>query len=385
MTVRERRVPCSDCEEWKQTLTLRNLVVIGCDKDPADSNFCVIRFEEPDSINTSIAERTSVLVAESTNKVLEFNVDTLTPLQIKTAQAIVNLFETGEVLGDYGAVTVISGDTGHLTYGRSQTTLGSGNLSRLLRRYCSNPGARFRGKLEPYLDQMEKRDFSLDSDNRLHNVLRACADDRVMRDVQDLFFDEVYWRPAVRAAQSMGILSPLGIAVVYDSIVHGSWNAIRERTNEMAGTLSAIGEKQWIAAYVKTRRNWLETHRRADLRATVYRMDAFMRLIEQGYWGLELPLVVRGKEISESSLAATPPGCYDGPQPGTRPLTLQSPLYRGLDVRLLQLGLSEHGIDIKADGVFGQASFKCVKEYQAKNGLPANGVADITLITKLTI
>jgi chitosanase len=65
-------------------------------------------------------------------------------------------------------------------------------------------------------------------------------------------------------------------------------------------------------------------------------------------------------------------------------LTLQSPLYRGLDVRLLQLGLSERGIDIKADGVFGQTSFKCIKEYQAANGLPANGVAEISLIAQLT-
>ena len=38
----------------------------------------------------------------------------LTPTQKKSAQAIVNIFETGFVLGDYGNVTVIPGDTGHL-------------------------------------------------------------------------------------------------------------------------------------------------------------------------------------------------------------------------------------------------------------------------------
>ena len=34
----------------------------------------------------------------------------LTELQKRTAQAIVNLFETGQVRGDYGKVTLIPGD-----------------------------------------------------------------------------------------------------------------------------------------------------------------------------------------------------------------------------------------------------------------------------------
>ena len=42
---------------------------------------------------------------------------------------------------------------------------------------------------------------------------------------------------------------------------------------------------------------WLATHPHADLRATVYRMDALSRLIELGSWGLELRLVVRGAEV----------------------------------------------------------------------------------------
>ena len=75
----------------------------------------------------------------------------LTPTQKKTAESIINLFETGEVLGDYSKVTLLAGDTGHLTFGRSQTTLGSGNLYELVRRYCDNGGARFGARLAPWL------------------------------------------------------------------------------------------------------------------------------------------------------------------------------------------------------------------------------------------
>ena len=306
-----------------------------------------------------------------------------TALQRAAAQAIVNIFETGEVLGDYGQVTLIAGDTGHLTYGRSQTTLGSGNLAPLLARYCANPGARFASRLQPFLARVAARDVALDRDAKLHNLLRAAADDPVMRGTQDVFFDTTYWQPAAQAAERLGIVSPLGVAVVYDSHVHGSWALLRDRTSQQAGVPAALGERRWVEAYVAARHAWLATHDRSDLRATVYRMDAFERLIAQNHWGLDLPLVVRGREISALTLAAQPPGCYDGPQPGTRPVMLQSPLQRGLDVRLLQLGLSLHDADIKADGVFGPTSVASLKAFQSGAGLPATGAADVALVARL--
>lgn len=307
----------------------------------------------------------------------------LTTTQRKTAQGILNLFETSEVLGDYGKVTLIPGDTGHLSFGRSQTTLGSGNLHKLLQRYCANAGARFGTRLSAYLPRFEARDTALDHDLKLHNLLRATADDPVMRDTQDSFFDEFYWQPTARAAEREGIACALGVALVYDGHVHGSWKMVRDRTNTEVGTVASAGEQRWLQAYVNARRTWLATHPRADLRATVYRMDTFQRIIDQGYWGLELPLVVRDKEISLATLSATPPGCYDGPQPGTRPLAMQSPMLRGLDVRLLQLGLSDQDMDIKADGIFGQTCLKRIKDYQAAHNLPVTGVADAGLIGRL--
>lgn len=55
----------------------------------------------------------------------------------------------------------------------------------------------------------------------------------------------------------------------------------------------------------------------------------------------------------------------------------------GLDVRLVQLWLSNRGADIKADGIFGQTSVKRLAEYQSSKGLPATGVADPALIAQL--
>ena len=307
----------------------------------------------------------------------------LTTTQARTAQAIVNLFETSRVLGDYGKVTLIDGDTGHLTFGRSQTTLGSGNLHGLVERYCRNAGARFGPRLAAWLPRIKALDFGLDADKKLHNVLRASADDPVMRETQDVFFDETYFQPAMRTAGRFGIQTPLGRAVVYDSYVHGSWGRIRD---QVAGTPATRGEQAWIADYVKARRHWLATNGRADLRATVYRMDAFQRLIDQGFWGLELPLVVRGQEISALSLNGLPEGCYDGPAPGSRVIEVSASasLPRGLDVRLVQLGLSDRGVAVTADGVFGRTSANLVRDWQRSQGLPATGIADVGLIMALT-
>lgn len=307
----------------------------------------------------------------------------LTTTQKKTIESIVNLFETGHVRGNYSKVTIIPGDTGHLTYGRSQTTLGSGNLAKLLRQYCTTSGARFAFLLDPYLLRLNAIDLTLDNDGVLHNILRASADDLVMRDVQDDFFDKNYWQSAMRAAAREGIVSPLGCAVVYDSFVHGAWKAMRDRCNATHGSVADAGEQKWVAGYVTTRRAWLAGHARTDLRSTVYRMDAFQRLIDQGYWNLELPLVVRHARISPATLAALPPGCFDGPALGSRPLSVASPIMRGLDVRRVQLGLSLRGVYVKADGLFGTESARCVKAWQTKNSLPAMDILDIAQVVRL--
>ena len=362
-------VLCSDCSEHRQDLEVTGHHVLECREDPGLPGYCVLRYTR------AAATRDAAPPVPAT-------LPTLAATQAQAAKAIVNLFETGTVRGAYGQVTLLPGDTGRLTYGRSQTTLGSGNLHLLIERYCGAAGARFAGRLRTWLPALARRSAAADADLQLHNLLRACADDPVMREVQDAFFDETYWDPAVRAATRLGIRSPLGVAVVYDSWVHGSWGLLRDRT-QAAGALQQVGEHEWIQRYVRTRREWLATHPNALLRRTVYRMDAFRRLIALDAWDLSLPLVVRDAEISVATLSALPPGCYDGPQPGTRDLAVRTPLQRGLDVRLVQLALSDQGCDVRADGIFGNGTARFIRVFQKTSALPETGVADVALVRRL--
>lgn len=382
-----RDVRCEECDEKTLFFTQLGFQVLDCEPLPGPGEMCRISMTDPkleaaasaDMVppGAPMAARTFPAGASVAGS------GGLTATQVRTAQAIVNVFETSTVLGDYSKVTLLAGDTGHLTYGRSQTTLASGNLALLVDRYVANSASRWARRLVPFQARLRQRDLTLDKDLILANILRACADDAVMRDTQDAFFDATYWQTAVRDAERTGIALPLGMAIVYDSLVHGSYGLMRDRTVAAIGKPVQAGERPWLTHYVQTRRDWLATHSNKLLRATTYRMDAFQRLIELEAWGLELPLVVRGQEISLATLAGAPPGCYDGPQPGTRALALQGPMLRGLDVRLVQVSLSDRGFPIRADGIYGRSSRDLVMAFQTRQGQSPSGALDADAIARL--
>ena len=193
----------------------------------------------------------------------------LTDHQTRTIWAMLNILETSTPHGRYDMVTLIPGDTGHLTYGRTQTTLSSGNLWKLVDAYCARDDAWFAAGLRPFLPRLKTKDVTLDEDMELRWLLEDAGSDPVMREEQDKFFDKVYWQPCCQGAAACCFEEALSHAVVYDGFIHGSWGSIRNKTNERVGPPSRENEHDWIAAYVDTRRQWLANHKRADLRKTV--------------------------------------------------------------------------------------------------------------------
>ncbi|HEX2544164.1 MAG TPA: peptidoglycan-binding protein [Ramlibacter sp.] len=355
-------VLCSDCSERRHDLEGTGHHVVDCREDAGLPGYCTLRYTRP--------QQPTGLPCM------------LTATQAQAARAIVSVLDSGSVRGRYDQVALLAGDSGRLTFGRANATLGSGHLHLLVERYCATVGARFGARLRAWLPALAARSATAEHDLKLHNLLRASADDAVMRDVQDALLQETQWDPAARAAQRLGIRSPLGVAIVYDSWTQGCWSPLRDRATA-AGPLEKVGEHEWLRRYVRVRREWLATHPNPLQRGGVERMDALQRLIETEAWGLTLPLVVRGEEISLATLSALPPGCYDGPQPGSRDLALASPLQRGLDVRQVQLALSDQGCDIRADGILGPNTARFLRAFQRSHDLPETGVADADLVDKL--
>ena len=301
----------------------------------------------------------------------------LTDIQKRTAQAIVNIFETGSAVGDYGNVTVVANDPGHLTYGRSQTTLASGNLFLLLKAYVDTPNAEFGDSIRPFLPRVQARDLSLDNDPGLRSLLRQAGSDPVMREVQDAFFDRVYWTPALTAAEKLGITTALGSCVVYDSTVHGSFGLIRDRTIGAVGSIGTGGvtERDWSSRYVSLRREWLATHQNPLLRRCVYRMDALQGIIGASNWDLTLPLTVRGVVIDNTVLDGHPVR-VSAHEVEERALMLTTPMMSGNDVAELQRALTTRlpGAHVEADGIFGSDTDRAVREFQTSLGLKSDGI-----------
>lgn len=58
-------------------------------------------------------------------------------------------------------------------------------------------------------------------------------------------------------------------------------------------------------------------------------------------------------------------------------------MLKGLDVRLLQLGLSDLGIDIRADAIFGKGSRDAIIALQQRQGVPPTGTLDAADVLRL--
>lgn len=303
-------------------------------------------------------------------------------LQEEIAKGIVNIFETGRLLGDYASVVVAPGDRGHLTYGRSQTTLASGNLYVLVSSYCSAPGAALAQQLAPYLPRLQRCDVTLDNDVELRRLLAQAGADPAMRQTQDAFFDHEYWRPAARRAAAAAVTMPLGVATIYDSTIHGSYPVIKALTD--AAVPMPRDEKDWVRQYITLRRAWLAGNANPSLRPTVYRMDALRTLADAGNWDLDPPVVVRGITITAASFTAaagtgpagTPPIQASAHDPDEVALSLQVPPQTGPPVVVLQHALAQDGLlaESDIDGVFGPVTSALVKRFQQKHGLAADGV-----------
>lgn len=309
-------------------------------------------------------------------------------LEASTAKAIVNIFETGRLLGNYASVVVNSKDPGHLTYGRSQTTLASGNLYTLIASYCGAPGAEFASQLQRYLDRVQARDLSLDNDMDLRSLLEQAGHDPTMQQVQDLFFDNSYWKPAnqfaanVTLANQKGLTTALGITTVYDSVIHGSFGTIRSAV--AASFQGPPDEHDWVTRYISIRRGWLASNRIVVLHDTVYRMDELKKLTDSGNWDLNLDITMRGVTISPSTLVAGPVDQQKGENPVRASahdqneivLSLRTPYETGPSVELVQTALVKEGLlnQTNVDEIYGPLTTALVKRLQANHGLTADGI-----------
>ncbi len=213
---------------------------------------------------------------------------------------VINVFETGKPAGNYGLIAIFNdgpGDIRQITYGRSQTTE-YGNLARLVKDYVAANGT-FSNKLKPFVHKIGVT--PLTDDETFKGLLKKAGnEDSVMRTVQDKFFDQVYYKPAMKWATDKGFILPLSALVIYDSFIH-SGSILSVIRNSFPEKVPSDGgnEIEWTTAYVKARHDWLANHPREAVRKTVYRTKCFIEQVARGNWPLtELPINANGTKVS---------------------------------------------------------------------------------------
>nr|HQU85299.1 chitosanase [Pyrinomonadaceae bacterium] len=173
-----------------------------------------------------------------------------------------------------------------------------GNLRELVKKYSEANGI-YSKKLKPYAEKVGS--VALTDDETFKDLLKkAGKEDAKMRTVQDTFFDEVYYKPAIKWAKDNGFILPLSALVIYDSYIHsgGVLSVIRQTFPEKV-PISGGNEIEWTTAYVNARHKWLSTHPRPAVQKTIYRTQCFKDEIKRGNWSLGvLPINANGTKVS---------------------------------------------------------------------------------------
>lgn len=222
------------------------------------------------------------------------------------ALGIVYVFETSRPFGDYAACVVLDDGAG-VSYGISQFTHRSGSLAAVVEGYLSNGGQLGKEIFAAALPTLNKTSVAaitkLSRDTRFKQALRAAAITSEMKAAQQQIAFERYLRPALQICEAKEFVLPLSLAVVYDSLNHGSFDYVSARVTPIGAVRTAtkdapFAEKKWITEYVRARDRWLFAIRR--LRPTRYRTIFFLDQIAIGNWELKLPMIVHGFRLTES-------------------------------------------------------------------------------------
>ena len=217
------------------------------------------------------------------------------------ALAIVHVFETSRPFGDYAACVVLDDGAG-ISYGINQFTHRSGSLAVVVEKYLQAKGVVGAAVMLENLALLQSKTTTaiakLSANATMKKALRAAAVTSEMKRAQEKTAFELYLKPALDLCEKYGFTEPLSLAVIYDSIVHGSFFRVARGVD-----VGPRNEREWITAYVRRRDAWLASFPR--LVNTRYRTRFFLNQIAISNWSLRTPLTVHGVRLTSQDFEHT--------------------------------------------------------------------------------
>lgn len=231
----------------------------------------------------------------------------VTPDQKRAIDSVLSIFETGRLPSpeSYSTCTVLADGAG-ISYGKHQSTDRAGSLDLVCRRYIELGGARA-SELNAYLGYLSSNESAKvnpkgpypDWLRALMSLLRDLGREALMQRCQDEVFDRVYFAPAVKHCNELGLQKALSLLTIYDTCIHSGPGRVASHRQAIGpAPIAGADEKAWIKAYVAERRAWLLRSSNELVRKTIYRPDAISKLIAADNWDLRTPFTCCGRQVT---------------------------------------------------------------------------------------
>ncbi len=227
----------------------------------------------------------------------------LTPAQRRRAEQLTSIFENGTIELQYAYAEAL-GDGRGITAGRAGFTTATGDAVLVVQAYVDVvPTAPIADYLPRLHELADAEDGSLVGLDGFVDAWATAAADAAFRQAQDDVVELLYYAPALVRADDVGVCAPLGVAIIYDTIIqHGEGDdpdglpALIGRTTDARGGDATADEAGWLREFVAQRRatlaNAFDPDTRAEWAASVDRADVLLDLIDADAWQLDGPIHV---------------------------------------------------------------------------------------------
>ena len=222
---------------------------------------------------------------------------TADPDRKRRAAQITSTFENSTLELQYDYAENIRDGRG-ITAGRAGFTSATGDLLLLVRRYTELVPGNGLARYLPALEAVNGTDSEAGLDG-FEEAWAQAAQDPEQRALQDALVDQLYFTPAMTLAAETGIVTPLGQAIFWDTMIQhglGGDNGTRAMIAETEQRYGSVGEveSQWLEDFLDVRLEYLYrayegTTDDADA-ASESRIAALRSLLDADELALELPL-----------------------------------------------------------------------------------------------
>ncbi|MCC9023639.1 chitosanase [Bacillus nakamurai] len=232
--------------------------------------------------------------------------------QKRRAEQLTSIFENGKTEIQYGYVEHLPDGRGY-TCGRAGFTTATGDALEVVEVYTK---AVPDNKLKKYLPELrrlaEKESGNISNLKGFDSAWRSLGNDKDFRAAQDAVNDSLYYQPAMKRSDNIGLKTALAKAVMYDTIIqHGdgddsdSLYALIKRTNKKAGGSPKDGadERKWLTKFLDVRYDDLmnpsNSDTRDEWRESVARVDVLRSIAKANNYNLNGPIKVSSDEYGD--------------------------------------------------------------------------------------